>query len=77
MDQIQIRIDLKTKKQVKKILEELGLDISTAVKMLFKQIIHTGTLPFSPIQGKQWKKIIDFTKIKKHGVNIKEVLSKL
>ena len=46
MDQIQVRIDLKTKKQAKKILEELGLDISTAVKMLFRQIINSGTLPY-------------------------------
>jgi len=46
MDQIQVRIDLKTKKQAKKILAGLGLDISTAVKMLFKQIINSGTLPY-------------------------------
>ncbi|MCK4554142.1 type II toxin-antitoxin system RelB/DinJ family antitoxin [Candidatus Parcubacteria bacterium] len=46
MDQIQVRIDPKTKKQAKKILEGLGLDISTAVKMLFKQIINSGTLPY-------------------------------
>ena len=46
MDQIQVRIDLKTKQQAKKILEGLGLDISTAVKMLFKQIINSGTIPY-------------------------------
>ena len=44
--QIQIRIDYKTKKQAQKILENLGLDISSAVKMLFKQIINTGGLPY-------------------------------
>lgn len=46
MSQIQVRIDLKTKNQVKKILEELGLDISAAVKMMFKQIAHLGALPY-------------------------------
>lgn len=46
MDQIQIRIDSKTKLQAKKILEDLGLDISSAVKIMLKQIINTGTLPY-------------------------------
>ncbi|MFH1564350.1 MAG: type II toxin-antitoxin system RelB/DinJ family antitoxin [bacterium] len=45
-DQIQVRVDSKIKKEVQKILENLGLDISTAVKMLFKQIINTGGLPY-------------------------------
>jgi len=31
----------------------------------------------SPIQGEQWEEIIDFTKIKKGGVNIKKILSRL
>ncbi|MFH0923882.1 MAG: type II toxin-antitoxin system RelB/DinJ family antitoxin [Candidatus Falkowbacteria bacterium] len=45
-DQIQIRIDSETKREAQKILENLGLDISSAVKMLFKQIINTGGLPY-------------------------------
>jgi len=44
--QIQIRIDSKTKKEAQKILENLGLDISSAVKILFRQIINTGGLPY-------------------------------
>jgi len=31
----------------------------------------------SPLQGEQWEEIIDFTKIKKNGVDIKEILSRL
>lgn len=31
----------------------------------------------SPIQNEQWEEIIDFTKIKKGGVDIKEILSRL
>lgn len=31
----------------------------------------------SPIQGEQWEEIIDFTKIKKGGININEILSRL
>ncbi len=43
--QIQVRIDLKTKLDAKKILDEIGMDASTAVNILFKQIVRTGTLP--------------------------------
>ena len=31
----------------------------------------------SPIQDEEWEEVIDFTKIKKGGVNIKEILSRL
>ena len=43
--QLQVRIDTKTKRQAKKILEEIGMDASTAVNILFRQIVRTGTLP--------------------------------
>jgi len=45
MTQLQVRIDEDTKEKAKEILDELGLDASTAVKMLFRQIVKTGTLP--------------------------------
>lgn len=44
-DHIQVRIDRETKKKAQKILENIGLDISSAVKILFKQIVNTGNLP--------------------------------
>lgn len=44
--QLQIRIDAKTKKEAKKVLETYGLDISTAVKMMLKQAIFTKRIPF-------------------------------
>ena len=31
----------------------------------------------SPLKGEQWEEIIDFTKIKKGGVDVKEILSRL
>ncbi|HKK54648.1 MAG TPA: type II toxin-antitoxin system RelB/DinJ family antitoxin [Patescibacteria group bacterium] len=45
-EQLQIRIDHKTKKETKAILDQLGLDMSSAVKMFFKQIINTKNIPF-------------------------------
>ena len=46
MATIQIRIDDSTKKKTKKILDELGLDFSTAIKMFFKQIAIRKGMPF-------------------------------
>lgn len=46
MTQIQIRIDTKTKTAVRDILSDMGLDISTAVKMFCKQIEKTRAFPF-------------------------------
>jgi len=43
--QIQIRIDAKTKNQAKKILEELGMDMSSAVKLFFRQVINVRNFP--------------------------------
>ena len=44
-EQLQIRIDSKTKKEAKKILDGLGMDMSSAVKIFFKQIINTKNFP--------------------------------
>lgn len=45
-EQLQIRIDATTKKEVKKILDNLGLDMSSAVKLFFRQVINTKNIPF-------------------------------
>ena len=44
-EQLQIRIDSKTKNEAKKILEGLGLDMSSAVKIFLKQVINTKNFP--------------------------------
>ncbi|MDD5639552.1 MAG: type II toxin-antitoxin system RelB/DinJ family antitoxin [Candidatus Pacebacteria bacterium] len=44
-EQIQIRIDSKTKNDAKKILEGLGLDMSSAVKIFLRQVINTKNFP--------------------------------
>lgn len=44
--QLQVRIDAKTKKEAKIILDELGLDMSTAIKLFLKQMINAHNLPF-------------------------------
>lgn len=45
-EQLQIRIDTKTKREAQKILDNLGIDMSSAVKLFFRQIINARNLPF-------------------------------
>lgn len=45
-EQIQIRIDAETKREAKKILDNLGMDMSSAVKLFFRQVINAKNLPF-------------------------------
>ena len=47
MSTIQVRIDPKTKKAAKKILDKVGLDMSSAIKVYLKQIIISEGIPFS------------------------------
>lgn len=44
-EQLQIRIDSKTKNEAKKILDGLGMDMSSAVKIFFRQVINTKNFP--------------------------------
>jgi len=46
MTTIQVRIDEQTKRSSTKILSDLGLDISGAIKVYLKQIIATKGIPF-------------------------------
>ncbi len=42
---LQVRIDEETKEQAKLILGELGLDLSTAIKIFLRNIIITESIP--------------------------------
>ncbi|MDD2260570.1 MAG: type II toxin-antitoxin system RelB/DinJ family antitoxin [Acholeplasmataceae bacterium] len=45
-EQIQIRVDAKTKQETMKILDGLGIDMSSAVRLFFRQIINAKNIPF-------------------------------
>lgn len=46
MSQINVRVDDNLKAQVENIFEELGLNVSTAVNIFFKQVAREGGIPF-------------------------------
>jgi len=43
---LQIRIDSKTKKDAQKVFKELGLDMSSGVKLFLQQVVNTESIPF-------------------------------
>jgi len=45
---LHIRIDADTKKEAQQILFEMGMDLTTAVNLFIKQIIHNRNFPFLP-----------------------------
>ena len=46
MSTVQVRIDPQTKRTAALIFEKLGLDVSTAVKIYFAQVVRTQGIPF-------------------------------
>ena len=72
MSTIQLRVDEQTKRALTKILDELGLDMSSAIKVYLKQIIATRGIPFPLITRngmtpEQEKTILDASKEAKRG----------
>ena len=47
MTTIQVRIDEKTKRSAKKVLDRVGLDMSSAIKLYLKQVSIRHGLPFT------------------------------
>lgn len=43
---LQIRIDSKTKSSAQKVFKELGLDMSSGMKIFLQQVVNTESIPF-------------------------------
>lgn len=43
---LQIRIDKKTKDRARKVFKDLGVDMSSGVKMFLQQVVNTESIPF-------------------------------
>lgn len=73
MSNIQIRIDEKLKNDVKIILDNVGLDFSSAIKIYFHQIVNKKAIPFDITTdngfklSKEKKILKSVSKAKKHN----------
>lgn len=76
---LQIRIDSSVKSKAQKILEEMGLDMSSAVKLFLGQVIRSRSIPFeirtvngfTPAQENMMIKETEWAK--KHGKRFSSV----
>lgn len=70
---LQIRIDRKTKTEAKKIFKNLGIDMSSGVKLFLSRVVNTGAIPFIPVtrngftQGYEKKLLKEAEEAKKYG----------
>lgn len=48
MTTINVRVEEKTKKAATRVLEDMGLDLSSGVKIFLAQVIREKGLPFTP-----------------------------
>lgn len=46
MTNLNLRLDTEVKSQVESILNDMGMNFTTAVNIYFKQILRTGEIPF-------------------------------
>ncbi|MCA9361198.1 type II toxin-antitoxin system RelB/DinJ family antitoxin [Candidatus Kaiserbacteria bacterium] len=84
-DTIQIRIDSKTKKNAKKILDGVGLDMSSAIKLFLINVINRKGVPldlktengFTPAQEKALVSDVKKAKRSKGYHNLDELFADL
>lgn len=62
MSQIAVRVDDDLKKEATAIFNELGLDMSTAVKLFLKQSVLTKSIPFKLALDEYSKKEVEQAK---------------
>lgn len=80
MTTIQIRIDEKTKKDSKKVLRDLGIDMSSAIKIYLKQIVITRGIPLKLVTEngltvEEEKRILKASREAVRGKNVTKTLN--
>lgn len=79
MTTIQVRIDEKTKNSSAKILDEIGLDMSAAIKMFLKQIVVRKGIPFRAVTEngltlEQEDQILRYSAEAQKGINVTKAM---
>lgn len=80
MATIQLRIDNATKKSAKTILDKLGIDMSSAIKIYLKQIVINKGIPFKVITEngftlEQELEIIKASEEADRGINLTDTIT--
>ena len=72
---INVRIDEDVKREAEFLLNKLGMNISTAVNMLFRQMIMDEALPFQPKIRRKRLSLNEYLE-EYHGQDIETILKK-
>lgn len=56
---LQVRIDKKTKDKAQKIFKDMGIDMSSGIKLFLSRVINTGSVPFIPTTKNGFTKEIE------------------
>lgn len=80
MATIQLRIDNATKKSAKTILDKLGIDMTSAIKIYLKQIVINHGIPFKLLTEngltiQQEKEILKSAEEAEEGKNVTEAMN--
>ena len=80
MTTIQFRVDNQTKKNTKKILDDLGMDMSTAIKLYLRQIIRQKGIPFplrtsNDLTIQEENEILQAAEEAKRGINVSKKMT--
>jgi len=81
MTTLQIRIDEKIKKDAKLVLDSMGLDMSSAIKIYLKQVVLTQSIPFpilteNGLTVKEELRLLKAFDEAKRGINVTTVKNK-
>mgnify|MGYP001584879099 CR=1 FL=1 len=80
MSYIQLRVDDKTKNSAKKVLDELGVDMSSAIKVYLRQIVINQGIPFRLVTKngftpEEERDILEVSEEAKKGKNVTKAMS--
>ena len=80
MSYIQLRIDDKTKNSAKKVLDKLGVDMSSAIKVYLRQIVINKGIPFKLVTENGFtpdeeREILKASEEAKKGKNVTKAMS--
>ncbi len=76
---LQVRIDTKTKNAAQKVFKEMGIDLSSGVKLFLNEVLRTKALPFTPrtkngfTEAQEHEILHEVAFAKKHGKRYKDV----
>ena len=69
---LQIRIDKKTKKEAGRIFKNMGIDMSSGIKLFLQSVINTESIPFTIITKNGFTESQEQTMIKETKESLKK-----